>query len=252
MVRLILLAQKPIGAQAFKIVSTEPRIRIVAVVTNVLPGGWWGTADVAADARRLGIPVIDNDRRNEGPILDAIAGGADFLLSVQHPWILSRTLIEAGPALNLHLGPLPEYRGFFGPTHAILEGATTYGATLHWLAPEVDSGDIALEARFPIEPLDTALSLYNRAEIAGSALVTDLVHRLAAVEAIPRRKQAAGGRAYGRLSLDNLREIRPGDDVDRKARAFFFPPHDPAYRVVEGVRIPVLPGSSGPGRDRRR
>lgn len=71
--------------------------------------------------------------------------------------------------VNLHLAPLPEYRGRFSATHAILNGSE-YGVTLHYVDEGIDTGPIIAERRFPILPAETALSLRARALVEGRRL----------------------------------------------------------------------------------
>lgn len=72
--------------------------------------------------------------------------------------------------VNLHLAPLPEFRGRFSATHAILSGARLYGVTLHYVDEGIDTGPIIAEQRFPIHPSDTAADLRARARFWGVRL----------------------------------------------------------------------------------
>ena len=72
----------------------------------------------------------------------------DLLLSVQYGMILSaEDISKAGVALNLHMAPLPEYRGCNQFSHAIMDGAKQFGTTIHQLVPEIDKGPIFFQKR---------------------------------------------------------------------------------------------------------
>lgn len=72
--------------------------------------------------------------------------------------------------VNLHLAPLPEYRGRYSATHAILNREELYGVALHYVDEGIDTGPIIAEHRFPISPTVTAAELRARALIEGARL----------------------------------------------------------------------------------
>ncbi len=43
-----------------------------------------------------------------------------------------------------------------------------------------------------------------------------------------------------RDELESLRRVRPGDDLDRKLRAFWYPPHPGATIEVEGRTLTLV------------
>jgi len=77
----------------------------------------------------------------------------DIIISVQYHRILSdiEILMAMDRAINLHMAPLPEYRGCNQFSFAIIDGATEFGATLHEMFPSIDSGPIVAETRFCID-----------------------------------------------------------------------------------------------------
>ncbi|SDE71262.1 formyltransferase family protein [Rhodospira trueperi] len=92
------------------------------------------------------------------------------LVSVCSPVIVPADVLAglSGPAYNLHPGP-PDYPGLFPAVFALYDGATSFGVTLHEMAPEVDSGaivaantvDIALDmGRLALEALSWRLALH--------------------------------------------------------------------------------------------
>jgi methionyl-tRNA formyltransferase len=87
----------------------------------------------------------------------------DYLLCVHFPYIIPDEVLEipAVAPLNLHPAYLPFNRGWHTPSWAILEG-TPYGATLHVMTDELDSGPILRRSRLEIRPEDTAHTLYQR------------------------------------------------------------------------------------------
>ncbi|MDE5603874.1 MAG: hypothetical protein K2I71_08205, partial [Helicobacter sp.] len=76
----------------------------------------------------------------------------DILLSVQYHQILKQEIIDCAReiAFNLHLAPLPEYRGCNQFSFAILNGDKEFGVSIHKIDSGIDSGDIAFQKRFLI------------------------------------------------------------------------------------------------------
>lgn len=103
--------------------------------------------------------------------------------------------------VNLHLAPLPEYRGRFSATHAILHGSE-YGVTLHYVDEGIDTGPIIAERRFPISVGDTAASLRAQALILGLRLFEDYAPLLIAGRRLPSHPQdESKARYFDRHSL---------------------------------------------------
>ena len=75
----------------------------------------------------------------------------DIIISVQYHAILKKDQIARSElAINLHIAPLPEYRGCNQFSFAILNEDKEFGVTIHELDESIDGGDIYFEERFPI------------------------------------------------------------------------------------------------------
>ena len=67
-----------------------------------------------------------------------------------------------GKLINIHPALLPNYKGLHTHARAIAAGEKEAGATVHWVVPEVDGGEIILQASVPVMPDDTAEALAAR------------------------------------------------------------------------------------------
>ena len=56
---------------------------------------------------------------------------------------------------------------------------------------------------------------------------------------LPRAPQGPG-RYVDADEFERLRRVRPGDDLDRKLRAFWYPPHSGALVEVEGRDLTLV------------
>ncbi|MBK8684503.1 MAG: hypothetical protein IPN26_05660 [Bacteroidetes bacterium] len=79
----------------------------------------------------------------------------DFLISVQYHQILNERHIQKARtlAINLHMAPLPEYRGCNQFSFAILDQYPEFGTTLHVMDERIDHGDILFEKDSPYLPI---------------------------------------------------------------------------------------------------
>jgi len=64
--------------------------------------------------------------------------------------------------LNIHPALLPSYRGLHTHERALADGVKIHGATVHFVAPEVDAGPIVTQAAVPVLDGDTPETLAAR------------------------------------------------------------------------------------------
>jgi methionyl-tRNA formyltransferase len=189
---------------------------------------------------------IDARDRDSNGLLEALARtGITALVSVQYPWILPTEVIEAvgGRAFNLHNARLPDYRGYNSLTHEILNGESVHTVTLHWMQPQVDTGYVAYSAITQIDQTDTAKSLHQRSIPLARCVFDRLLDALASGDSIPRVEIPPGGHFYRRVEIEQHRSLSApfdADEIARHARAFHFPPHEPAYVVDSNGRKTYL------------
>jgi methionyl-tRNA formyltransferase len=58
-------------------------------------------------------------------------------------------------------------------------------------------------------------------------------------EELPRTPQGEG-RYVSREEFEAMRHVRPGDDVERKVRAFWYPPYPGAVMEVDGHELTLV------------
>ncbi|WP_126975683.1 methionyl-tRNA formyltransferase [Frigidibacter oleivorans] len=205
-------------------------------------------ADLAPLAARHGIPLHLTRRSDADETCEAIAALAPDLVLVIGWSQLCGPRFRAIPRLGcigFHPSALPRLRGRAVIPWTILRGETDGGATLFWLGEGADTGDIAAQRLFPLDPAaETARSLYDKAVGALAAMLPDLVSRLASGE-LPRRPQddsratlcARRGPEDGRIDWHS-----PADAVARLIRAAG-PPYPGAFTHLPGGARIVLTGA---------
>ena len=197
-------------------------------------------------AERHGLPLASDD-----DLYAAIAdpgssqldlGSVDLVLSFLFWKRIREPLIALGSVgcLNFHPAPLPDMRGVGGYNVAIAEGWKDWGVSCHVVDERFDTGDIVAVERFPIDPdAATALSLDIESQKRLLALFEQVLGRTLRGEELPRTPQGEG-RYVSREELERLRHVQPGDDLERKLRAFWYPPWPGAVAEVDGRTVTLV------------
>jgi methionyl-tRNA formyltransferase len=158
-------------------------------------------------------------------------------------WNLIREpLISLGRVgcLNFHPAPLPDFRGVGGYNLAIVEGRESWGVSCHFVDEHLDTGDLVEVERFPIDQeAETAFSLDLKSQERLVGLFERVLGRLLDGDELPRSPQG-DGRYVTRAEFEELRVVRPGDDLPRKLRAFWYPPWPGAVVDVDGHRLTLV------------
>ncbi|MFC4451032.1 methionyl-tRNA formyltransferase [Halorussus aquaticus] len=239
----------PLGETCLELLYEHDETEVSAVVTY--PEGYdsWWSGSVREVATDLGYPVISTE--NEDRILDY---EIDYIVSVYYPNILGEELLShpSEGALNLHQAELPRYRGSNVFSHAILNARADdhwkYGTTIHFMAEEVDAGDIVDRKFVDITETDTARSLYEKTREKSVELFKETIPKIVSGEVhdmrISQEEFEGEQYFYPKSSLDGekeipLKELCKGDfeTVYDKIRALDFPPFKPSYTVVNGQEI---------------
>ena len=123
---------------------------------------------------------------------------------------------------------------------AILEGLPSWGVSCHFVDEHFDTGDLVEVERFPIDQdAETAFSLDLKSQEHLLALFERVLQRVLDGEQLPRAPQG-DGRYVSRAEFEELRVVRPGDDLERKLRAFWYPPWPGAVVEVDGRRLTLV------------
>lgn len=160
-----------------------------------------------------GRPQFESARAALGDVVFVPGGHAcDLGVSLAGSHIFTQDEIDRARLgiVNLHLAPLPEYRGRYSAGHALRNGEKEYGVTLHYVDAGIDTGPIIAARRFGIAKHETVDSLRARAFLHGTRLWLEWAPRLIAAALAGQRLPAVAqdeSRAhyYDRHSLALLR-----------------------------------------------
>jgi phosphoribosylglycinamide formyltransferase 1 len=134
-----------------------------------------------ARAQAEGIPTAVVDHKNYGQDREAFEHALQAVLETHRielvclagfmrllsPWLVERW---HGRMLNIHPALLPAFKGIDTHRRALAAGVKMHGATVHLVAPDVDSGPIIMQEAVPVVAGDTVDTL--------AARVLEVEHRI--------------------------------------------------------------------------
>ena len=133
------------------------------------------------------------DARQAAEVLHASGAGAMVVAAyglILPDWVLT---LPARGCLNIHASLLPRWRGA-APIHRAIEaGDRDTGITIMQMDAGLDTGDMLLVAREPIDPHDSTAVLHDRLAALGGRL---MVQALAQLDTLAHTPQPAEGVTY--------------------------------------------------------
>jgi len=236
----IILGSKPASVAAL-LILIKRGWEIKEVVASISQAEWLPNPSLYQAAKKLGIPVVEKQR-------DLTTKNVDLVISYMCRTLVREDTLKRGRyALNFHAGPLPQYGGWAFYNVAILENASEYGCTCHVMDNNFDTGPIVKVRRFSINPkTETAFSLEKKAQMEMLFLFDEIIAQYEHTDTLPTEPQDVTKIRYMKVEeFMKLKEIpynATPEDIDRIARAFWYPPYDLAYIVLpSGQKIEVIP-----------
>ena len=145
--------------------------------------------------------------------------------------------VKNAPWFNFHPGPLPMYKGRNLCYHAIMNGTKEFGATIHYMDENFDTGDIIEVRNFNVLNTDTAETLSEQTIKACRQLLIEYFPRIIAGEEFPRIPNMDGV-YYKKERIDDFIYSIPSH-VKQQIRAItykqFYPKidvHGVTYKIV--------------------
>ncbi|MDF0531166.1 amino acid adenylation domain-containing protein [Tsukamurella sp. 8F] len=99
--------------------------------------------------------AIATDINDLDGLFAEVATAGDVVWSTGNPFIFRSPILDLGlTILNVHGGPLPEYRGLpmASAAYAILNGEKRFGVTVHRVDAGIDTGEIVAQRMFDLTP----------------------------------------------------------------------------------------------------
>lgn len=193
-------------------------------------------------AERHGIPVYQPTSMKQEETWAYLSGfPADAMIVVAYGKILPAAVLHMTPfgCINVHGSLLPRYRGAAPVQWAILNGDAETGVTTMQLDEGVDTGDILLTSRFPLNDTITGGELFDRLAQEGAALLSRTLIGLTEGTVHPR-KQPVEGACYASMlnkSMSPLDWTKPARMLHNQVRGMN--PWPVASTVYKGKTLKV-------------
>ncbi len=236
--RIVFLGSKPIGYRCLDYLirhQGDLQAEVIGVRTQ-LRKEFSGAFDLEKLSEDAGIPLIAS--------LEELPD-CDLIYSVQHHELLKAQHIAKASeiAVNLHLAPLPEYRGCNQFSFAILDNAKEFGVTIHEINTRIDHGDVLFETRFDIPPDCWVAELYDITEAKAFVLFQGTLEHIIKGHYTRTPQSAYAGRSsqlHFRKEIRALKQIDLNDSqekITRILRAVSMPGFEPPYCLVNGEKV---------------
>jgi methionyl-tRNA formyltransferase len=114
----------------------------------------------------------------------------DVIVVVAFGQILPKTLLDIPPhgCINVHASLLPRYRGAAPLNWCIINGETETGVTTMLMDVGLDTGDMLLIEKTPLDENEDIQSLHDRMSSMGADLLAATLDRLAANDLVPQKQ----------------------------------------------------------------
>jgi methionyl-tRNA formyltransferase len=237
--KIIFLGAKPVGYECFSYLISQSvalGIEIAGLLTKVRKE--FGNAhDLNILAEEHNIPIIDE----LGKLPEC-----DIIYSVQFHEILKKEHISKAKqvAVNLHMAPLPEYRGSNQFSCAIIDNKKEFGTTIHLIDTKIDHGDILFQKRFPIPEQCWVNDLYQLTYDASVKLFRQTLSHIVngIYSPIPQASLISkyGTSLHYRNEINKIKQIDLAWDkekTERYLRATSMPGFDPPHCFLDGKKI---------------
>ena len=144
-----------------------------------------------------GLPLLQPEKLKDETFLQALKQwNADLQIVVAFRMLpeVVWNMPQLG-TFNLHASLLPQYRGAAPINWAVINGEKETGVTTFFLKHEIDTGEIILQRRIPIEETDNVGMVHDKLMALGGELVTETVDAILRGEAhtTPQEQIRTGG-----------------------------------------------------------
>lgn len=239
MKKVVFLGTKPIGYDSLAyLISLQETLHYEIIAVGTKERTEFGTdKNIQSLANQHGIKVLADD--------EAIPE-CDIIYSVQYHKILKQAAISKAKmiAINLHLAPLPDYRGCNQFSFALFHGAKTFGVTIHQIDTGIDSGAILFEDRFAIDEKWWVNDLFEVSNQRGLALLKATWADILAGNYTPVDQATLiatrGLNIHYRKDIEQLKCIDLNEDANKikaKIKATYMPGFEPPYCIIDGQKI---------------
>jgi methionyl-tRNA formyltransferase len=191
--------------------------------------------------RRAGLPLLQPDQLRDPQFIRSLQNWQAEVFVVVAFRILPPEIFKIPPlgTINLHAALLPKYRGAAPIQWALMNGERETGVTTFFIDEHVDSGEIILQRKTPIDEFETAGELHDRLAVMGAELLIETLAQLAAGTVVRQRQM-------GQITLaPKLTKEMAAIDWNKSAREIFnfvraMNPHPGAFTTLYDRNLKIF------------
>lgn len=185
-------------------------------------------------------------KENNLKLIDGVIPLCDIIISVQYHRILSDIEIKRASkrAVNLHMAPLPEYRGCNQFSFAIMDEVSEFGTTIHEMVSGIDAGPIIAEKRFGVNDNIWVKDLFDLTYNASLELFKKYLPKLISGEYVAVDQSSLLSKKTSsfhlRKEIDDIKRIDlrwSEDKIYKHLRATMMPGFEQPYVIVKNKKI---------------
>ena len=245
--RLVFFGTPDFAASALRALIDQDE-EIVAVVTQPdRPKGRnrkLAAPPVKVLAESHGIPVVQPESVKGPEFMEWLREQrVELAVVAAYGKIIPQSILELPEYgfINIHASLLPKHRGASPIQRAVMDGDVESGVTIMQMDVGLDTGDMLLKRKVPIEPQTTAAMLHDDLAAVGGEALTEFLCMLRTGQVNPEPQDDALS-TYAPLMSKKDGEVdwsRSAEDVYNLVRGVF--PWPGAYTFHEGRRIRLYP-----------
>jgi len=151
------------------------------------------------------LPVFQPKSLRDGQAQAELASlNADIMVVVAYGLILPKVVLDTPKlgCINVHGSILPRWRGAAPIQRALWAGDTATGVTIMQMDIGLDTGDMLLKTRLPIEDKDTSASLYEKLALQGPDALINALSGLAKGELVAKKQDESLANYAEKLSKE--------------------------------------------------
>lgn len=243
--RLVFMGTPDIAAAVLERLYEEGHDVVAAVTNPDKPRGRSGApafSPVKETALAHGTEVLQPTKAKDPAFVERLRELApEVIVVIAYGHILKPQVLEIPPkgCVNIHTSLLPKYRGAAPINQAVIDGCAVTGVTTMLMDEGMDTGDILLQREVPLDPKETAGTLFDKLTAAGADLIAETLRGLEAGTLKPRKQE--GESSYVRMMTkdDGLVDwTMSAIKIERLIRGL--DPWPGAFSFLEGKRIKLL------------
>jgi methionyl-tRNA formyltransferase len=255
MVRVIFCGRKNIAIEAVQKLM-ENNWDILLIVPKHPESNWMKKPSFQEGLEELGLSYITqkdilhhlSGKKENLKVKEFLEKPVDYVFSYLFPELIKKPLLDLPKhgAINFHPGPLPAYGGMAGYNLAIMDQCKTYAVTAHYMDEQFDTGNIIKLKHYDIDwRTETAHDIEHRGRGVMLSLFCEIIEMIIQKKELPNIKQE-NMRYTNKEQFEAMKVIKDTDSpefIETKARAFWYPPFEGAYYVINGSRFTITPKS---------